>query len=164
MTPRMLLVIQKAEHQSISLCFTFSQSKSIQVLDVCCFFSPPLCCTECSGFPLLSLFSVFLPMPQSLVPAPATSCFCLQVTVCCVLPCNSCPFRKSVNSPFSSDSKAACQLLLTFHILKPSRSCKRHNIGHRCFGGFFVVGFNIRERNQDVAKKAEFRAIFQSSH
>lgn len=37
--PRMLLVILKAEHQSISLCFSFSQSKSIEVLDECNFFS-----------------------------------------------------------------------------------------------------------------------------
>lgn len=64
-----------------------------------------LCCMECSGFLLLSLFSVFVPMPQGLVPAPATNCFCLQVT-CCMLPRNSLPFRKSSNSLFSSDTKA----------------------------------------------------------
>lgn len=118
MTLRMLLVIQKAEHQSISLCFTFSESKSIEVLDICR--SPPLppaflCCKECSGFLLLSLFSVFLPTPQGLVPAPATNCFCLQVMYC-VLPRNSLPFRKSFNSPFSSDSGVVCQQLLAFHI------------------------------------------------
>lgn len=76
---------------------------------------PFLCCKECSGFLLLSLFSVFLPTPQGLVPAPATNCFCLQVMYC-VLPCNSLPFRKSFNSPFSSDSGVVCQQLLAFNI------------------------------------------------
>lgn len=68
--------------------------------------------------------------------------------MCCMLPCNSLPFRKSFNSlsPLIARQHASSS---TLYICKPSRLFKRHNVGHTCFGGFFVVaGCDRRVRVQ----------------
>lgn len=129
------------------------------------FFSPLLCCTECSGFLLLSLFSMFLPMPQGLVPAPVANCFCLQVTCASCCHATPCPSENPL-TPFSPLTVRQCASSSSLSLFKPSQLCKSHNIGCHCFGGFsvgpFNIGeaFNIGEHNLDVAEQAGFRAVF----
>lgn len=117
------------------------------------FFSPLLCTKDCSGFLLLSLFSIFLPTQQGLVPTPTLKCFYLQVTCAACCHATRCPSENPLTplSPLIVRQHASNSSL---YIFKPSRLFKRHNVGHPCFGGFFVVaGCDRRVRVQSCFLK-----------
>lgn len=63
------------------------------------FFSPLLCTKDCSGFLLLSLFSIFLPTQKGLVPTPTPNCFYLWVICAACCHATHCPSENPL-TPF----------------------------------------------------------------